>query len=529
MIFYLIGKIMTGFKDKYNNQIYGILHGFDRLIIKGYIGHFFYNNNFYYFLNKECVQLKDFKDYALKNNKLIKEHVDGIITSSGCYKEYLRSPNISKEEIAKRIQKEDGIKEGVICVLSCVEPCTSLSIGYNSISKKLEKTKQFRKCLHYYLYYEDKDFGFMHVRFQTWFPFGIQIYINGKEYLKKQLEKEKIGYHSYDNSLTWVSDLERAQQISDRFHEKKWDKVFDHFAERINKYLPRIKEIFNGNGYKWMIEQCEYASDVLFKDVNELQKYFPYFIEYASLCQMGSNIYTFFGRKLHGHCQGETVSDRKYFWNQGFRIKFTLDKNSLKMYDKTSVLRVETTINNSNAFKIRNPNKSAKKKWVPMGKAISNMYRYAEVAKACNLRYLNSLTSVDRDNTLDKRIEKLCNNVEVKLSMKSDAKPRLYSGFNLLNEFSCAVFNAVLNGAFQIRGFSNKNLRSILLEQKVLSIGPEMNMKKLSGKITRLIAKLRAHKLVSKLPNTRRYRVTKIGEEIMARILLFKKLDLKFC
>ncbi|MCF6331891.1 MAG: hypothetical protein L3J11_01290 [Draconibacterium sp.] len=60
------------------------------------------------------------------------------------------------------------------------------------------------------------------------------------------------------------------------------------------------------------------------------------------------------------------------------------------MYDKTSVLRVGTTINNPNAFKARNPNKSAKKKWVQMGKAISNLYRYAEVGKAYNLGYLNS-------------------------------------------------------------------------------------------------------------------------------------------
>ena len=116
--------------------------------------------------------------------------------------------------------------------------------------------------------------------------------------------------------------------------------------------------------------------------------------------------------------------------------------------------------------------------------------------------------------------------METKLSTKSISKPRKYSGFNLLSGFSCAVFfNAVLNGAWKIRGFANKNLRLILLEQKVLSQKSPLDMKKLSGKITRLIAKLRAHKLVSKLPNTCKYRVTKTGEEVLARILLFKKLD----
>jgi hypothetical protein len=108
-------------------------------------------------------------------------------------------------------------------------------------------------------------------------------------------------FESYDNSLTYVEDLEKAQQISDRFHEKKWYTVFDTFAKKVNSYLPRIEEIFGGHGYEWIIEESEYASDVLFKSVEELQKYLPYFLEYASLCQMGSNIYTFFGRKLHGH------------------------------------------------------------------------------------------------------------------------------------------------------------------------------------------------------------------------------------
>jgi len=70
---------------------------------------------------------------------MIKSHIDNIVENSGCYKEYLRSPNVSKEGIAKQIQKERNIEEGLICILSCTEPCTALTIDYNSTSKKLEK------------------------------------------------------------------------------------------------------------------------------------------------------------------------------------------------------------------------------------------------------------------------------------------------------------------------------------------------------------------------------------------------------
>ena len=53
----------------------------------------------------------------------------------------------------------------------------------------------------------------MHVKLQTWFPFEIQVYINGREYLSKQLDKAGIGYTRYDNCFTHIDDTEKAQEI----------------------------------------------------------------------------------------------------------------------------------------------------------------------------------------------------------------------------------------------------------------------------------------------------------------------------
>ena len=163
-----------------------------------------------------------------------------------------------------------------------------------------------------------------------------------------------------------------------------------------------------------------------------------------------------------------------------------------------------------------------------MGKSISNLYRYAEVSKACNMRYIDSLSNVDNNDNIDSEIEKLSNRTKVKLSSKSK-KPRQYSGFNLLSETTTKVLNAVLSGEFAIRGFRNKDLR-----EKLRNLGwfPEyryLSIKKIAGKITRLIAKLRAHKIITKLNKTCRYRVTKTGEKIISRIIMFKKFELKTC
>ncbi|MBN2092870.1 hypothetical protein JW964_24830 [candidate division KSB1 bacterium] len=519
---------MKQFLQNFDSLINGVLHGFDRIILKGHIRLFYMNNNFYYFLKEEHVKLKEFKQYALHVTEDLKAHITHLIESTTCYSEYLTSTKTAKEKIAQGVLNENPDKTGLICVLSVVEPCFALTIKYNSKTGKLEKRNEFRKCLHYYLYYNDRDLGLMHVRFQTWFPFKIQIYINGKEYLKKQLTKKSIEFTSYDNCVTGVSDIQRAQEIADQFIKKDWTKVFDHFASQVNGYKSRIEEIFNFHSYYWYIDECEYASDVLFKNRQTLEKVFPHFIEYASLCQMGENIYTFFGRKLHHLCQGEAVSDRKHFWGQGFRIKFVLDKNFLKLYDKSNVLRIETTINNASAFKILNPNPQGKKKWVPMGKNISNLYRYAEITKKCNERYLESLSALTRNNNLDKAIESLCHPKKSRLS-KNSVNERQYNALNPLKDFNCKAFNAAMNGAYMMKGFTTKQLTDALLALNAFSKEQCSDITKLKAKVGRFIAQLRAHKIVTKLPKTHRYRVTNSGTEILSRILMFRKMDLKFC
>ena len=515
---------MEKFIKQFGSQITGVLHGIDRIMIKGYIPEFYHNNNFYYFLSKEQVQLKDYKAYVLRITAGIKESIEGVIKQTGCHYEYLRNSEKSKEDIARHIIQKGNISTGLVCVLSAVEPCYALSVVYNKETGKLEKRSEYRKCQHYYFYYNDEELGLIHIRLQTWFPFSIQIYLNGKEYLKRQLENEAIKFTSYDNSVTWVEDIERAQHIADKFIEKKWYATFDSFAAKINSFLPRITEIFNGHVYHWFVEQCEYATDVMFKEREQLALLMPKFIEYASLCQMGDDVFTFFGRKVHGLCQGEAVSDRKHFFGQGFRVKFKLDRNSIKLYDKSNVLRVETTINNPGAFKVSAPQN--KKQWAPMGKSIANLYRYAEVSKSCNERYLNSLAEVNPTRLLTGKIGEISCSLETKLTTHSP-NLRRFSGFNLLSNFNCRLFEAVNNGAFAIKGFTNRIIREVLLEFGVFPKGT-FSDRQLSNKITRLIAKLRAHKLITKIPNTARYRVTHWGAQIIAQILLFKKQEMVF-
>ena len=297
-------------------------------------------------------------------------------------------------------------------MLKGVEPCVSFDTRGNRETGKLEVVIRERRCLFLYFYYQHKEFGFMHVRIQTWFPFQIQIYINGREWLCKRLDREGIGYQRYDNSIIQVDDVKSAQEIAEGSVDVNFVKAFDALSRQINLVLPRIKKVFS-TGYYWVLDQGEYATDVMFKDRQSLTEIYPELVEHALVNFNASDVMTFLGRKLTGNFQGEIITDTKKR-PQGVRIKHRMKKNSLKMYDKGSVLRVETTINNPRAFKI-----------------------YREVER--NERYLGALSALEQ------------------LAQPVQEGQNRHSGFNPLSPEVTRVFEAVLDGAHSINGFRNKH------------------------------------------------------------------------
>jgi len=127
------------------------------------------------------VLLKDFGSHVEKVSRRLKEAWLAEAEALGRPVKYLASSQASKEEIARSIAAQEGIRDGLVCVLSCVEPCWSFEIHRSREKKKLELEPRYRKCLFLYHYWMHPVFGFMNARIQTWFPFPVQICLNGRE------------------------------------------------------------------------------------------------------------------------------------------------------------------------------------------------------------------------------------------------------------------------------------------------------------------------------------------------------------
>jgi len=77
------------------------------------------------------------------------------------------------------------------------------------IAQGIEAGPRYRKCLHLYHYQIHPRFGFMSARIQTWFPFRIQICVNGREWLARGMDAAGLHYLQRDNCFTWLEHPER--------------------------------------------------------------------------------------------------------------------------------------------------------------------------------------------------------------------------------------------------------------------------------------------------------------------------------
>ncbi len=259
--------------------------------------------------------IKDFGRFVEQQSERLKSHAEKLAETLGRRFEYING-KLRKDDYAKEIAKRDGITQGLICVLRILEPCQSFSVV--PAEKRPKLVNATRKCLCYYFYFLDRDFGLMHVRIQSWFPLVIQICLNGHEWLARKLDKHGIEYRKQDNAFLWISDCARAQKFADRMETTNWPRVFSAIARRVN---PLLKDVLAGMEYYWVMDQAEYATDVMFRDAEALKAPYEDLLKHATLCFSAEDVLTFLGRKMHGRFEGEVLTDMKKKRFPGARVK----------------------------------------------------------------------------------------------------------------------------------------------------------------------------------------------------------------
>ena len=513
---------MQSFIQRHASQVMGVLNGFDRVRLRGTLRWLANRDGMRSYLNAAHVLLKDFKDYAIGVTERIRAASYKVAEAVDRPLMYLNSTAINKERTAREIAARDGVQEGLICVLTCIEPCYSYRIGRNREKRHIELHGERLKCLHHYFYFLHPQFGFMHLRLQTWFPLTIHVCLNGREWLARQMDIAGLGYVKRDNCFVQLADVERTQALCDAQLRTQWGHSMDRLVREAH---PTHRDLFREfpTSYYWSIEESEWATDIMFRSPQALAQLYPSLIRHGITTLGSPDVMRFLGRKLprqggvHPCFTGEVVSDLKAR-PEGMRIKHRLNFNSIKMYDKQgSVLRVETTINDARDLKVfrrKEGQSKGKKSWLRMRKGVADVRRRAEVSQAANDRYLKALAAVEPGQPLGDLTASLC-------------QPVVFQGrrARALNPFSGAdakLLAAVSRGEFALNGFRNRDLRALL--HGTTPADAEL-VRRQSAAITRQLRLLRAHGLTMKVTKTHRYTLTDKGRTTITALLAAKQAD----
>jgi hypothetical protein len=493
------------FTEKFAAAIVNVLGCFDRVIFKGHLpfGNDFQLNQFV----DRVVRLRRI-DFLPLVKKLSQELVDlgkTLAAEAGAPYEYFEGHR-RKEDLVRKILQERPLREGLVAVLCFKETCRAVKLAKGAGRPRLYYSKRPQRVLYYY--FLDPQCGLMYVRVQTFFPFTVQVYVNGHEWLAQQMLDHHLGFEQHDNAFVQLDDAKQAQQIADRFPHLPWPKMLDRWAQGVLRPLtqqPWRKRL----SYYWVIDQAEFSTDVLFRSRAQLADLYPRLLEHALLQFSAADILTFLGRKLDPRFQGEVLTDCKKDRWPGARIKHRMKNNWLKMYDKFGLLlRIETVINQPREFRVRRRctrQGTPQMAWLPMNKGVSNFYHYHEVARAANTRYLNALAVVDMPSATRQQLDRASTPVAY--------HQRRQRGLNLLHAHEQQLFVAVLRGDHLLNGFRNRDLADHLYPRPTRDLHEQ---RRRTARISRQIRLLRAHGLIAKIPHSYRYKVTAKGHAIMS-------------
>ena len=490
--------------ERLKEQIAGVLGCWDRVLIFGTLPGICYAEGMTRHLYGRQIRIFDYPKFAEPFRDRLRENAERLAAAQGIEIEFIRKRNLRKEDLVKAAMAKRGEHPGLVCILSAMEPCTTYQPWHDKTTGKTFLRPDDGKCLHYYFYFLDEELGLCYVRVPTWLPCRLQIYFNGHNGLAARLGKLNITYKLLDNAFVEIADWGRAQKLADGLEIKRLHAKLDHFARA---YCPILEDF--GVQYHGSVDQCEYATDVVFRKQADLAQIYGTLTRTAIHTVQPEHIATFLGKKLSPQFEGE-AGNRFDTRIEGTRIKHTMGPVSLKLYDKFSlILRIETTVNDLTFFKpyreVEHRDGAKETKWASMQKTIYSLPALRKLLEAANRRYLEFLSALEDPRNGRDKLDKL--------SQPVTQEGRSYAGFNLFDTDDDALLRAVLNGEFNIAGMQNKSLRSLL---------PHLH----SGQVSRLLKRLRLHGLIKKVARGYKYYVTSFGKDILTAALKLRELVL---
>ena len=425
---------------------------------------------------------------------------------------YFATGDKTKHAQAEKLRPLDPQFRGVFAIFVAKAPALVWQAKNNREGKVvLRRPKNRALVYHYHFHIVDPQWGHLTIRMSGHPPFGLQISLNGHEWVERQAQKQAISWVKEGNCFVGGSDLAGlgglAQQLDGARGLALLGQVVDRwvYSACLCFALNFDEQKRSGFRYAYSCYQLEYSRNLLFKSGRQLDEVYQGLIDRTRRVLDVPRLKTIFGRKQRpSKTQArdgrlEKIIERSVHDLTVFKVHF--GKLTLKMYDKGDrVLRVEIIVNNIVELRC--------------GKGLDKLPGMLERLEAMVVAFLGVVQAAHLSFVDGQQLDAL--------AVPSVRGARRRAGVDLQKPRMRAVAQAVIALAAQPEGFSAANLAERVRAQKGRAMASYA-----ARKAAYDLDKLRGKSLVERIGKTRRYRVRRPGIRTLAALLILREQVIK--
>lgn len=282
--------------------------------------------------------------------------------------------NVRKSDVSDEYTEAARVSgvNGVYLVISGNAPAPVWKVDMTLAGKikNIHREKPYPFVKHYYFHIMDKDWGHVIVKICGYAPYGVQVILNGHEWVQRGLQRKGREFRCDGNCFV-SGDARLLQRLSGRMCQPGFEKKLEEVCERwvygvVTPFAIRAEErIRTRFAYDWRLFQLEYSRDYIFHSGRTMEEIFQAVIDRNRSRLSLKDVKTIFGARGRPHQRNRiaeepggrrgTVSkevDQKSYNLTVMKLHWKL--STLKIYDKSArLLRFESVEHNLRKSKKR--------------------------------------------------------------------------------------------------------------------------------------------------------------------------------
>ena len=492
---------METFTRLFGSLLLFVYHCFDRVVINGYLSGLSRPGQVVHFFQNVVGEPVIGKEVLSRRTNEYQAWVEAFACNHAPIE--WAEPKVRKEDYVRPALRrmERAGQHGVYFILKSMEQgqtfrSTVPRFATNDPNYRI-LARQRSRFTHYYFYIRDETLGPMAMRVASFFPFQTTYYLNGHNFIEKELCREKVSFRKNDNAFLAVSDPEALQAAADRFTSEVIRKRLQYWTLILGpKFSKRERAAMNLRRF-YAVSQIEYCRNFIFKRNFPIHRIFERGCEIGLWRMTANKIAEVFGQRVSRKLKGKlsTVVEQIEHGHHIFRAYY---RNAfIKQYEKFSTyLRNEACSNNLADFGLK---KSLDHLAAVREKLLAVTGRFA----AFQAQWLN----VHVDFPLLQR-----------LALPIAIGSAKYPGIKIHDTRMIRLMEVLLHGGTVVSGWSTRQIHEAILT--TFGIGADRYG---LTQIRYDLRKLKAHGLLTRDGKRYAYRLTEKGTKVAILFILFHK------